>query len=146
MAVSRQHLRQEPTGQDAAGLFALLGTPTHTPAATAALADRPEYSTEAALDRLLDARPFEPAGPGRYRMHDLVHLSAREQAAETLGADARAAAVHRVSHHYPATARTASLLLNPASVIVRNLRPDRPGLGLDTPQQAVDSSRSWPSG
>ncbi|MEV0621896.1 BTAD domain-containing putative transcriptional regulator [Nonomuraea sp. NPDC050404] len=136
IAVSLHHLKEEPAGQDAAHLFALLGlldTPTYTPAATAALADRPEHAVETVLDRLMDARLLESAGPGRYRMHDLVRLYARE-----LPAPGRAAALRRALHHYLATTRTASLLLAPTSVIVRNLRADQPGLRLNTPQEAID--------
>jgi DNA-binding SARP family transcriptional activator len=141
IAVSLHHLKEEPSGQDAAHLFALLGlldTPTHTPAATAALADRPERMVEATLDRLLDARLLEPAGPGRYRMHDLVRLYAHEQAGDIVQESDRVAATRRALHHYLATARTASLLLDPISPIVRNLRADQPGLRLDTPKEAID--------
>ncbi|MEV4018836.1 BTAD domain-containing putative transcriptional regulator [Nonomuraea angiospora] len=141
IAVSLHHLKEEPAGQDAAHLFALLGlldAPTQTPAATAALADRPERMVEATLDRLLDARLLESAGPGRYRMHDLVRLYAREQADDIVQESDRVAATRRALHHYLATTRTASLLLNPTSVIVRNLRADQPGLRLDTPQEAID--------
>ncbi|MFG1947801.1 BTAD domain-containing putative transcriptional regulator [Nonomuraea sp. NPDC048826] len=141
IAVSLHHLKEEPSGQDAAHLFALLGlldTPTHTPAATAALADRPERMVEATLDRLLDARLLEPAGPGRYRMHDLVRLYAHEQADAIVQESERAAATRRALHHYLATARTASLLLDPTSPIVKGLRADQPGLRLDTPQEAID--------
>ncbi|MFI7134700.1 BTAD domain-containing putative transcriptional regulator [Nonomuraea sp. NPDC050153] len=140
IAVSLHHLKEEPAGQDAAHLFALLGlldAPTHTPAATAALADRPERTVEAALDRLLDARLLESTGPGRYRMHDLVRLYAREQADDIVQESDRVAATRRALHHYLATVRTASLLLNPTPQ-VRNLRADQPGLRLDTPQEAID--------
>lgn len=84
IAVSLQHLPKEPAGHDAAHAFFLLGlleTPTHTAAAVSALTDWPEDRAEAALNHLLDARLVESAGPGRYRMHDLIRLYAREQAA-----------------------------------------------------------------
>lgn len=141
IAVSLQHLQEEPTGEDTVHLFALLGlldTPTYTPAAGAALADRPERTVEAALDRLLDARLLESAGPGRYRMHDLVRLYAHERANTIVQESEREAATRRASHHYLATARKASLLLNSVSVVVRDLRADQPGLHLDTPQEAID--------
>lgn len=140
LAVSLHHLREEPAGQDAPRLFALLGlldTPEHTPAAAAALADRPEHSVEAAMDRLLEARLLEPASPGRYRMHDLVRLYARELATRDIPEPERSTATHRALHHYFATARTASLLLNSASLNVAALRADRPGVCLSTLQEAI---------
>ncbi|MFI7452997.1 BTAD domain-containing putative transcriptional regulator [Nonomuraea sp. NPDC049714] len=84
IAVSLQHLPGRPVGRDAAHTFLLLGsmeTATHTVPATSALTDWPEHRAETALHHLLDARLLEPAGPGRYRMHDLIRLYAREQAA-----------------------------------------------------------------
>ncbi|WP_171074210.1 AfsR/SARP family transcriptional regulator [Nonomuraea basaltis] len=140
LAASLHHLREEPTGQEATEMFALLGlldTPEHTPAAAAALADRPAYAVEAVLDHLLAARLLEPAGPDRYRMHDLVRLYAREQAARDIPEPERRAATHRALHHYLATARTASLLLNPSQAIVADLHADLPGLRLNTPQEAI---------
>ncbi|MFB9527965.1 AfsR/SARP family transcriptional regulator [Nonomuraea roseola] len=140
MAVSLHHLREEPAGQNAAWLFALLGlldTPAHTPEAAAALTDRPAHAVEAALDHLMEARLLEPAGPGRYRMHDLVRLYAREQAARDIPEGERRAATHRALHHYLATARTAGLLLNPSLVNVAGLRADQPGLHLNTAQEAI---------
>ncbi len=111
IAVSHQHLREESGGgHDAAHVLPLLGlldTPTHTPAATAALAGWPEARAEAALERLHDARLLEAAGPGRYRFHDLIRLYAREQAGELPGQDG-AAALRRGLHHYLASANTAT--------------------------------------
>ncbi|GAA5039803.1 DNA-binding SARP family transcriptional activator [Thermocatellispora tengchongensis] len=82
--IGLRHLPGEPDASDAARLFPLLGlldTATFTAAAASALAGWPEDTAEAALNQLLDARLVEPAGPGRYRMHDLVRLYARERAA-----------------------------------------------------------------
>ncbi|WP_188196747.1 AfsR/SARP family transcriptional regulator [Nonomuraea sp. SYSU D8015] len=84
IAAGLQHLPRDPAGHDAAHAFFLLGlleTPTHTAAVVSALTDWPEDRAEAALNHLLDARLVESAGPGRYRMHDLIRLYAREQAA-----------------------------------------------------------------
>ncbi|WP_049559561.1 AfsR/SARP family transcriptional regulator [Nonomuraea sp. SBT364] len=142
IAVSHHHLREEPTGQDASHLFTLLGlldTPTHTPAATAALADWPDHRVEAALDRLLDARLLESAGLGRYRMHDLVRLYAREEATLGFHEAERHAAVRRTFHHYLATAKSASLLLDPSSAhALADYDGDRPGIALATAQEAGD--------
>ncbi len=102
IAVSLQHLPGEPVGHDAAHAFLLLGlleTPTHTAAAVSAVADWPEHRAETALNHLLDARLLEPAGPGRYRMHDLICLYAREQAARHVPEPVRIRATHRTFHH-----------------------------------------------
>ncbi|WP_336211082.1 AfsR/SARP family transcriptional regulator [Nonomuraea sp. LPB2021202275-12-8] len=111
IAVSHRHLREEPNGHDAASVLPLLGlldTPTHTPAATAALVGWPEARAEAALERLRGARLLESAARGRYRFHDLIRLYAREQAARELTEPERAAALRRGLHHYLATANTAT--------------------------------------
>ncbi|WP_187414090.1 BTAD domain-containing putative transcriptional regulator [Nonomuraea sp. PA05] len=140
IAVSHHHLREEPAGQDAARLFTLLGlldTPTHTTAATAALTDWPAHRAEAALDRLLDARLLEPAGLDRHRMHDLIRLYAREQAALDHPEPERRAAVRRAFHHYLAGAKSASLLLDPSSAhALADYDGDRPGVALATAQEA----------
>ncbi|MEV4800507.1 BTAD domain-containing putative transcriptional regulator [Nonomuraea sp. NPDC049421] len=115
IAVSHRQLHEEQDGHDAAHVLPLLGlldTPTHTPAATAALAGWPEPRAEAALEHLRAARILEPAGRDRYRFHDLIRLYAREQAAELPG-DERAAALDRGYHHYLATLNTATLLVHP---------------------------------
>ncbi|NUT44751.1 MAG: tetratricopeptide repeat protein [Thermoactinospora sp.] len=103
VALSHHHLSEEPTGRDAAHLFPLLGLldlSSHTPAATAALTAWTHHRAEAALERLQDARLLEPAGPRRYRFHDLIGLYARERAHEDLSEQTCAAAVQRVMRHY----------------------------------------------
>lgn len=95
IAVSLQHLLRGPAGHDASQAFLRLGsteTPIHTAAGTSALTGWPERRAEAALNHLLDARLLESAGPGRYRMHDLIRLYAREQAARHLSGPEHAAA------------------------------------------------------
>ncbi|MEV0827786.1 AfsR/SARP family transcriptional regulator [Nonomuraea rubra] len=115
VAVSHHHLHEEPTGHDAAHLLpllGLLGLPTHTPAATAALTGWPHHRAEAALERLQDARLLESAGPDRYRFHDLLGLYARERAQQDLQEEERAAAVRRTLHHYLSTLWMASTMLS----------------------------------
>ncbi|RVX40023.1 DNA-binding SARP family transcriptional activator [Nonomuraea polychroma] len=139
IAVSHQHLREEPAGQDAARVLTMLGlldTPTHTPAATAALTGWPEHRAEAALDRLRNARLLESAGPSRYRLHDLIRLYTREQAARELPEPDRAAAVHRALHHYLATATTAGSCLHPASQVLLGRKADQPGVALTSAEEA----------
>jgi DNA-binding SARP family transcriptional activator len=142
LSVSLRHLREDPSGQDAARLFALLGLldlPTHTVAATAALTGWHEHRVEEALDSLQNVRLLEPAGPARYRMHDLVRIHAREQAGDLSEPERHAAAVRRVLHHYLATAKTASLLLDPAAALaLSGYEADRPGITLGTAEEASD--------
>ncbi|MDP4501248.1 AfsR/SARP family transcriptional regulator [Nonomuraea turcica] len=139
IAVSHQHLREESAGRDAAHLLALLGLlelPTHTPAATAALAGWPEHRAEAALERLLDARLLEPAGPDRYQFHDLVRLYAREQ---ELAAEERASAIRRALHHYLATAKQVNSLVNAGNVDFDRFPAEQPGEKITT----LEAANEW---
>ncbi|MEV0381678.1 BTAD domain-containing putative transcriptional regulator [Nonomuraea sp. NPDC050643] len=116
IAVGLQHLPGEPAGHDAAHTFLLLGlleTATHTVPAASALTDWPEHRAETALNHLVDARLLEPAGPGRYRMPDLIRLYAREQAALQVPEPVRAKATRRASRHYLTTDRTAHVMIEP---------------------------------
>ncbi|TYB56365.1 tetratricopeptide repeat protein [Nonomuraea sp. PA05] len=120
IAVSHHHLREEPAGRDAAHLLpllGLLGLPTHTPAATAALTGWPAHRAEAALERLQDARLLEPAGPDRYRFHDLVGLYARERAHQDLPPQQQATAVRQAVHHYLTTLWLVGTTLNDDPVL-----------------------------
>ncbi|MBB6551909.1 AfsR/SARP family transcriptional regulator [Nonomuraea rubra] len=139
IAVSHQHLREDPAGRDAARLLTLLGLlelPTHTPAATAALAGWPEQRAEAALERLLDARLLEPAGSRGYQFHDLVRLYAREQ---ELPGEERAAAVRRALHHYLATAVRAECLVSGRTGDYDDFPAEQPGEELAT----VAAANEW---
>ncbi|WP_346107145.1 AfsR/SARP family transcriptional regulator [Nonomuraea maheshkhaliensis] len=138
LAVSHEHLREEPGRQDAARLLALLGLvdlPTHTLATTAALTDWTEHRAETALEHLTDARLLEPADSGRYRIHDLVRLYAREQ--KVPGED-RAGAAGRVLDHYLATAQRACGLLFGDGVAGDLFPTERPGQELTSLADAND--------
>ncbi|MGP4102874.1 BTAD domain-containing putative transcriptional regulator [Nonomuraea sp. KM90] len=139
IAVSHQHLHEEPAGRDAAHLLALLGLlelPTHTPAATAALAGWPQHRTEAALERLLDARLLEPAGHDRYQFHDLVRLYAREL---ELTAEERASAIRRALHHYLATARQAEGMVGATATNFDHVPAEQPGEEITT----LEAANEW---
>lgn len=136
IAVSHRHLCEEPTGRDAVRVLPLLGlldTPTHTPAATAALAGWSEARAEAALERLRGARLLESAGHGRYRVHDLIRLYAREQAVNGLPEQEREAALRRGLHHYLATVNTATRLVH--------VQPQDPYYAAERPGVALASAR-----
>lgn len=101
--------------RDAARAFTLLGLwdgPDIDLPVAARLLDRPEVTAEPALERLVDAGLLETPSSGRYRLHDLIRLFARDTAARRFTAPERAAAVSRILHFYTATAwRTTALLL-----------------------------------
>lgn len=82
-------------------LFALLGTIDRAETSrwvAAALLQEPVRVAEAALEHLADARLVDPLPePGRFRLHDLVHAYAVEQAAARLSARERRSAVARVA-------------------------------------------------
>jgi tetratricopeptide (TPR) repeat protein len=116
--VSYQQLSDSPDAVDraAASTFVLLGVPdgpdVSLPAA-ARLRDQPELITERALERLVDAQLLESPAPGRYRLHDLLRLYARELATRHYPHCARAAALTRVLRFYVATAWQTLAVLRP---------------------------------
>jgi DNA-binding SARP family transcriptional activator len=85
LAVSHQALADSPDATDraAADAFSLLGLPDWPELclpAVARLLDRPEPETERMLERLVDAQLVQSVEPGRYRLHDLLRLYARDEA------------------------------------------------------------------
>lgn len=95
-------------------VFRLLGlhpADDFSPHSVAALADCDPGAAEEILESLLDEHLLQQATPGRYRLHDLLRLYARERAvAEDPDP---AAAVRRLLVWYLHTAETASRVLNP---------------------------------
>jgi len=79
----------------------------------ARLLDVPEHVAERALERLVDTHLLGSPSPGRYRMHDLPRLYARELAREQLPAPMAAAALARALGFYVATAWHTLALLRP---------------------------------
>ncbi|GAA3412842.1 BTAD domain-containing putative transcriptional regulator [Streptosporangium vulgare] len=114
--VSYQDLTANHDDADAARVFRLLGAldlPGVSVPVAAALAAVPHERAEELLDRLVDMQLVENPAPGRYAMHDLLRLFARERAAEQESREYLVRAVERVWHHYVATARTATGLVRP---------------------------------
>jgi tetratricopeptide (TPR) repeat protein len=115
LAVSYGELRRGGDPTDcAAGAFGLLGAldgPDFGVPVVTRLLDQPDRSAEGVLERLVDAQLLETPSPGRYRMHDLVRLYARELAASQYAEPDRTAALARALGFYVATAwRTLALL------------------------------------
>lgn len=140
IAVSHHQLGHEPSGHDAARLLEMLGlldTPTYAVATTAALCDWTVQRTESAVDRLLGARLVESAGLDRYRMHDLTRLYTREVANREIAEAERVVAVRRALHHFLATAKNASILIeNTSANVLADVTPTRPGIHFTSPQEA----------
>jgi DNA-binding SARP family transcriptional activator/tetratricopeptide (TPR) repeat protein len=116
--VSYQQLSgsDELLDQAAAGAFGLLGVldgaDVGLPVA-ARLLDQPEQTAERVLERLVDTQLLETPAPGRYRMHDLLRLYAREQAARQHTEPRRVAALGRAFGLYLASAWQTLALLRP---------------------------------
>jgi DNA-binding SARP family transcriptional activator/tetratricopeptide (TPR) repeat protein len=102
---------------DDARAFRLLGLhpgPDIEPYAAAALTGATVARARQTLDALARAHLIQPAGPGRYTMHDLLRAYALDLAAGTDTADERQAALTRLFDHYLHTAATAMDTLLPA--------------------------------
>jgi DNA-binding SARP family transcriptional activator len=98
---------------EAFGLLGLLDGPEVGVPVAARLLDQPEEPAERVLERLVDAQLLETPSPGRYRLHDLLRLYAREQAAIRHSEPERAAALGRALGLYMATAWRTMTLLRP---------------------------------
>ncbi|WP_440084404.1 AfsR/SARP family transcriptional regulator [Streptosporangium sp. LJ11] len=75
-----------------------------------ALLDVPVETAEQAMERLVDAHLSEMDEPGRYRLHDLVRLFAKERAAQEEPEADRDAALDRALSSYVGTTRLAMKL------------------------------------
>ncbi|MFK4145251.1 BTAD domain-containing putative transcriptional regulator [Streptomyces sp. NPDC004065] len=106
---------EHPTDRAAARAFrfcgVLPGPNTGLPTAAALLGvDRRQ--AEDALERLVDAHLLHSLAPGRYQMHDLIRLFAREQVCAEEPQDEREQALIRVLRFYLATAERAVAFLD----------------------------------
>jgi len=108
--------------------------------AAAALAGTTLRQARWVLDRLARASLIQPAGTGRYGMHDLLRAYAADQAADTGSELERGAALTRLFDHYLATAAVAARALFPGD-------PDQPALsvpaGLVPPVASPAAALAW---
>jgi len=116
--VSYQALTASEDNRDrtAARLFRLLGLhrgPEFSTWTAAALLGTSPEAAETALERLVDAQLLVAAGLGRYAMHDLLLLFAREQAAHDEPEGQRRLALERMLDCYLATMQRAQQVLQP---------------------------------
>jgi DNA-binding SARP family transcriptional activator len=94
---------------DAFGLLGGLESPEVGVPVAARLLERAEDSAERVLERLVDAQLLETPAPGRYRLHDLLRLYAREHHPEP----ERSAALTRALGFYVASTWQTLGLLRP---------------------------------
>jgi DNA-binding SARP family transcriptional activator len=118
LAVSSQQLwaSDDPMDRAAAEAFGLLGLldgPEVGVPVVARLLDRREEAAEWVLERLVDTQLLETPAPGRYRLHDLLRLYARELAHQDHAEPARAAALTRAIGFYVASAWQTLAVLRP---------------------------------
>jgi len=110
------------------------------PYAVAALANVTLGQARRALDALARAHLVQPAGPGRYAMHDLLSAYARELAARD-GDEERNATLTRLFDHYLHTASMAMDTVYPAEA---HLRPRIPQPGTPAPPVTEPATaRAW---
>ena len=128
---------------DAARAFRLAGLhpgADFDPYAAVALASTGLRQARAVLDVLTRAHLIQPAGPGRYGMHDLLRAYARELAARD-GEEEQWAALTRLFDHYLHTAGAAMDALYPAE---RHRRPRIPPPPTPIPPvTGPDAARAW---
>lgn len=114
LAVSIEQLAAsaDPRDRNAASAFSLLGVPDGPDISlvlASRLLDSSEREAERTLERLVDLSLVEASVPGRYRLHDLVRVYARERAAEMPTADQVAALTRAVELYIGAAWRTLSM-------------------------------------
>jgi tetratricopeptide (TPR) repeat protein/transcriptional regulator with XRE-family HTH domain len=131
-------------GAGAACAFRLLGLhpgPDLEPYAAAALTGASMSQTRRALDVLARAHLIQPAGPGRYGMHDLLRAYARELAGSQDAGDDQGETLTRLFDYYLHTAATAMDILYPAG---RHRRPPLSGSASPVPPLAGPAAaRDW---
>jgi tetratricopeptide (TPR) repeat protein len=101
---------------DDARFFRLIGLhigPDCTPASLAALADADQADTAAALARLADARLLTEDPAGRFRLHDLLRLFARDLSEEADDQGSRVGAENRLLDYYLNLARHLNSFIDP---------------------------------
>ncbi len=125
-----------------ARVFRLLGLvpgPDISLAAAAAVSGLPESRTAQIMSTLEDASLVALHLPGRYRMHDLIRLYARQQAMDDEPPTRREAALRQLTDFYLRTSNAADRLLDPHSppVALPTTAPIGPELRLANESEAM---------
>jgi tetratricopeptide (TPR) repeat protein/transcriptional regulator with XRE-family HTH domain len=109
--------------------------------AAACLADVTPTEARWLLDGLAEAHLVEPAGPGRFRSHDLLHAYAREHCVASHTAESQHHAVRRMVGFYLHTAAAADHLLHPGRR--RTLVDGAPAPGHPVVFTGYDQALAW---
>ncbi|HWS32636.1 MAG TPA: helix-turn-helix domain-containing protein [Actinoplanes sp.] len=133
LAASLQHL--DPPQRRMFGLLGLVPGDDIDAYGAAALADLPMPAARSLLDDLVDVHLVEEPAPGRYRMHDLLHQTARADFgdADPVPAITRLGAYHRSG--LLAARRIAGFLVQPP---IREPQPQPALPGLPNYEAALD--------
>jgi transcriptional regulator with XRE-family HTH domain/tetratricopeptide (TPR) repeat protein len=109
-------------------------------AVAVALLDESEHEVDRILERLVDAHLLEAATPGRYALHDLLGLYARERADVELAPDYRVSAFSRLLQLYLAAAWRVTVIYYPNSPRTEQLPTSIPvGCAIfDDPEALLD--------
>ena len=131
-----------------ARLFRLLGllqAQNFAPAIAAALLEFESVTAEQFINDLVDLQLLEPAREGRYRLHDLVRLFAKEQLAQEEPAEARQAARLRAARWYLEASEVMNLALKPEThhSLAQILREDKLPSPEATEQQWFLVALNW---
>jgi DNA-binding SARP family transcriptional activator len=136
----------DPVAGRAAHVFRVLGVlnvPQLSAGVLGAMLDEPDLElVRAALDRLVQVQLLEPAGGGRYRLHDLVRLVAAECAETDAEAD-RELALGRAMAYYTDGLRRADGLLRPGRTMIFGTPPRVPEHLPPPVFGTPDESREW---
>ncbi|HET9168210.1 MAG TPA: BTAD domain-containing putative transcriptional regulator, partial [Actinospica sp.] len=123
----------DPADLRAFRLAGLAPGPDVTPGQVAALADLPVTRTRAILGRLEDRNLLHEHSSGRYKLHDLVRLHARELAHAAETPEALTEARDRLTAYYLAGTARAARLLYPHVLSLPDPAPEPEGAGPDLP-------------
>ncbi|GAA3538076.1 ATP-binding protein [Kribbella ginsengisoli] len=116
-------------GEPSEPAFAALGlinVTDLTAAAAACLIGTEQATARGQLERMVDANLLTSSGPSRYRLHDLLHLYARELAQQLMPTADQDEALDRLLGLYETIGWRTTRLIAPMSYIRRIEPPDQP--------------------
>lgn len=135
--------------QLAATVFTLFGVPDVpdlTVEVAASLLDRDRQSTAMTLEYLCDLHLVESLSPGRYRLHDLLRMYAKERAQFGITSQSRAGAITRILDLYAAAAWQAIEFASPNASRLSWLRAQPPYSSRGPKFEDLGSVLAWLDG